>query len=537
MPEHYMNPFWFVPTDGEVGARFSVVGWGLAAADGPGEGTATDGDTELLTGRIHLRLKTLTPLHVTGAIDPPANGAMQHRHFYRRKDPAGAVRPVVEGSSIRGMLRAYVEALTNGFVSVYKDAYEKVDGSQDHNRGRHVGFRVGPEPKEGTRKAEWDRQRDGRFVFGDQERVHAVNRPDHLWAPASVARADGPGRFRDEVRLDAASVMFGLTGSGEDTGEADRMAIAGRVRIDDAWFSDDALQQHDSLDLASNASMGGPKPNKSSWWYFKPGLVRERSVRARGGLKRVAEFVGADQYRGRKFYFHQDPGRCVRWYRDNWRGLKTVATECVGGGRASEVFTIHFDGLPRSLVRLLVVALTPSQGVRHKLGGLRPFGFGSVEFDIDRIDLLMPGLDGLDLHAGGPWREASAAERSALLADGTDEQTRELALAHVGTCLVDPNAWKWMRLIATWNSNFVGTEASLFVYPPFKEPGGFARPVQSQAVRNVRVDRKRVHLPESRPQVLKQIPGAIASTNPTKDLDHYQETARNFDAVKKNARI
>ncbi len=530
MPDHLMNPFWFVPTDGEVGARFSVVGWGLASADGPGEGAATTGDTELLTGRIHLRLKTLTPLHVTGTIDAPPVGAMRGRHFYHRKDPAGQERPVVEGSSIRGMLRAYVEALTNGFVSVYKDGYDKVNGKQHKRHGRHVGFWVGPEPGNNRRKAERSRQRDGRFVHGDRERIHAVDKPDHLWAPSSVGKVDGAGTFQDEVLLDAASVMFGLTASGDGAEDADRMALAGRVRIDDAWFSGQDVVECSSLDLNSKASMGGPKPNKSSWWYFKPGLVRERSVER--GRWRVAEFIGGDAYRGRKFYFHQDPAKCVRWYRHNWRDLVQVSTECVDKRKQSDAFIIHFDGLPRSLVRLLVVALTPSQGVRHKLGGLRPFGFGSVGFDIEGVDLLATGVDGLDLSGDGAWKPATPKQRSALMISGTDDQKRELALAHAGVWLVAPKAWTWLRLIGTWSSEFVETEDCLFVYPPFKGKGGFAKPVQSQDLRH-----KGVRVPEDRPQTLKQLPGAVASINPTKDLDHYQTRAGNFAAVKGNAGI
>lgn len=582
----WMNPFWFVPMDGTPASQLTLAEWGVYD-----EGTRTrPRASDLLTGKIVATLTTLTPLHVSGRIDAPPVGAIRQRHFYRRlhpRDPTGQPRPVVEGASLRGMLRAYIEALTNGVASSYVTGYEHSSKqaqsgpyAKDKNR-RHIGFWVGREPAPETSSKErlaayceqFHTPGGNRYRFGDREGVKRCDEPAHIMMPESlgdrVANDLAPEGGR-AVKVDAATLMFGLVTldggksgrKGENAPDSTRPvpvpAIAGRVRFADAWFQEVDLQKdHTSLDLDGKAILGGGKPSKSSWWYFKPDVIRSRQVTAGTGSFQVAEFIGG-QLRGRKFYFHQEPGRCVQWYRDHWthQTIRAVPTECIRSGARSEKFLIHFEDLPRSLVELLLIALAPSCGVRHKLGALRPFGFGSVEIQVEDVLVERKGPDGLDLTSAPPLhreerllnlaRPVKETDGQRTESNESEQDRREHALSDPnGGYIVDVPAWSYLRLIGYCPGDDQRRAAPhrLFVYPPFRSPKrgdspiqplerGFAFPVQIQDV-----DRTGPKLPvasvQSQERVLR---GLWKATKRAIDIDYYQLHASNFAAVKAEVR-
>jgi hypothetical protein len=581
----WMNPFWFVPMDGTPASQLTLAQWGVYD-----EGTRTRPQAkDLLTGKIIATLTTLTPLHVSGRIEAPPVGAMRQRYFYRRihpSDPAGKSRPVVEGASLRGMLRSYVEALTNGVASSYITGYEHSSKqaqsgpyAKDKNR-RHIGFWVGREPAGKTSSKErfaayreqFPTPGGNRYRFGDREGVKRCDEPAHMMMPESigdrVANDLAPKGGR-ALHVDATTLMFGLVGlEGEKSGRKDAKAynpaqpvpvpaIAGRVRFTDAWFQESDLQQDlTSLDLDGKAILGGGKPSKSSWWYFKPDVIRQRQVSAGSNTFQLAEFVGG-QLRGRKFYFHQEPGRCVQWYLDHWQhqNIRTVSTECIRSGARSETFSIHFEDLPRSLVQLLLVALSPSCGVRHKLGALRPFGFGSVEIQVEDVLVERTGPDGLDLTSVPPLqrdehllklaRPAEETDGSRAESNESEQDRREHSLVDPkGGYLVDELAWSYVRLIGYCPRDDKRRAAPhrLFVYPPFRSPQkgappmqplerGFAFPVQTQDI-----ERTGVKLPVVSAQVQERVLGGLwKATKRAIDLDYYQLHADNFAAVNEEA--
>ena len=83
---------------------------------------------DLLSGYLEVRLKALTPVHVVGSQNL-APGGGRHSHMYRQGDQA-----CIPAASIRGCLRAFLEALTAGWVSQATPEYEK------EYRKRHLGF-------------------------------------------------------------------------------------------------------------------------------------------------------------------------------------------------------------------------------------------------------------------------------------------------------------------------------------------------------------------------------------------------------------
>lgn len=516
--DHYMNPFWFVPMDDQAPPNLTLQEWGVT----------TGHRHDLLTGYIELRLKTLTPLHVAGTVEAAPRRAMSQRHVYRRHHRGENKHlPVVPGSSLRGMLRGYLEALTNGVASSFVQGYEKKKDD------RHIGFWVGKSDPEKTNA------HDGRrYKYGDRERVHHANWPPHVFPEQDLGPKDG-------LRVDPVTLMFGLVGWAKDSDDKkDRVAaLKGRIDVEDAWFHNDDLGFFESLDLDDKAAFGGAKPGKSTWWYFTPGEIRERRVRH----FRVAEFVGS-QLRGRKFYFHQDPASCINFYRRNWRPQKLVAvrTEAVRPGAVSTPFRVHFTDLPRALVKLLLVGLFPSNGVRHKAGGLRPFGYGSIEFECDGVFLENGGLDALDLtkQSHRPDQQLKDFATGGGGRNNSAGGNRELDLSYQpngmqAAYLTNEQAWTYLRLIGFCPAQIQHSER-LFVYPPYRQGGnfshierGFARPVKAEEVEHAVSGRLPIR---SAPMLV----GAVKALSERKkrvalDLDYYQHNARNFAFAKQQA--
>jgi CRISPR/Cas system CSM-associated protein Csm3 (group 7 of RAMP superfamily) len=582
---HPPNPFWFVPTHGDTAACLPLEKWGVYDPKTRRVPAAAQAGSprELLTGRVVMTLTTITPLHVAGKIEASPGPQMKMRHFYRRKrigaDGEPEELPVIEGSSVRGTVRAYIEALTNGVASSYTVGFEH--SSRDPKRGpyakqfnsRHLGFWVGPAP--GTKEGGNSRERREAFastfsvgggtrhVFGSAGGRDVIDGGAHLWVPPKLGDRLGTdlaptGADLHPVAADAATLMFGLvTLDAETKTEPDKKedkarpapvhALRGRVRFGDVWFrgADLEISQEGSLDLPTAAGMGGPKPSRSTWWYFPPAEVRLRRVRQ--GAFVTAEFVGARSYRGRKFYFHQDPTRCIRWYRSNWghQSLRTVPTERVKGGTTSSEFVVEFENLPRCLVELLLVALRPSCGVRHKLGGLKPFGYGSVEFNVNRVELERRGPESLDLSASR-WRTDQSLT---VLAQGTDttkypnfakqQEGREMALKDAeGNWLASMSAWSLLRTIAYCpKPQAMESEPRLFAYPVFFSPPrgvqahplerGFAYPFSERDLQTVGVPPGRVTA-ESASNIAKQIGQRHKRTI---DIDYYQGSANGWAAL------
>ncbi len=533
-----MNPFWFVSMRGDPAPVMSLGQWGVYD-----ELRRTRRSAGTFTGVIRVRLEALTPLHVGGKVET-AGRAMSRRSFYRRLDRTGHVRPVIEGSTLRGSMRSYLEAVTNGWASSWIAEYPKERGD------RHIGFWIGP----GASREQFYTPRGERYRFGDASKVHEPA-PSHVFPPmGTFGQRDGTDL--SAVRVDPATVLFGLVASAGDEGKGEEEtgprpvpAVAGRVRFDDAWFSLDDVRTCHSLDLDMDAIMGGAKASKSNWWYFEPGEVRVRHVRHR----RVAEFVGG-ALRGRKRFFHQRPGPCVEWYQQNWthQRLRTVETECVGAGATSQRFDIHLEEVPKCLVELLLVALAPSCGVRHKIGALRPFGFGSVAFHVDSVLREPAGLDGLTAALEGDGLVVDEgltnfAKAGQIDLDGSkdafqqQQEARELALkAPDGKYLVDLKAWADVRLVSHWPAR-LDQPHRLFVYPPYRQrrqgeqissvEQGFAYPVQECDVTS-----KGIRIPTR--SGVGGIPEALWNhTRRAIDLAYYQMHADNYAAVLADSKL
>jgi hypothetical protein len=350
--EHNLNPFDFVPFAVEPVALKTLAEW------------HSTGDP--ISGFVELRIKAITPLHVVGG--QPAQGITSQEPNKDGKPKKDFViekslfhkrggRPCIPSSSVRGMLRSFLEAATNSWVSQATPYYLR------KYEDRHIGFQA-----DGTDEKIPELLKKGKI---DPHLPPAI--------PNDKLPQKGPDGTID--RIDLCSFLFGYV-------LAEGNALRGRLNFEDAFISPLNVmitKEYQFPDIRDTAFMGGAKPSASSWWYQKPYSIRLRRVETRKGPREVPEFVGAG-YRGRKFYYHQDPGKCVPFYQSNKWPTRTghpvyfFPLEVLPPESMSESFRIYFEDVPKPFIRLLLLALFPGDKIKHRIGYGKQYGYGTMEF-------------------------------------------------------------------------------------------------------------------------------------------------------------
>lgn len=432
---HKPNPFDFVPFD-DSGPNLY-----------PLKEFVESGET--LTGYLTVRIKALTPVHIVGEQDAveseplspsekekgKKNYTIIESRFFRINGTAS-----IPSSTIRGCLHSFLEAATNGWVSQFTPYYEK------KQRNRKHGFKV-----------DKNAQVKNKFLF-DKHIPPALNENYIL-----------PREGSDMI--DIPSFLFGLT-------PEEGTAMKGRVVIENAKIdTNESLDNREGYrkvpDITASAFMGGPKPSASSWWYQYPHQIRLSKFKDRKGKSQMGvDFIGAG-YRGRKFYFHQDPLECVKlytvpqngWPRNNYHPLYSIPIECLKPGSITNEFRLYFEELSEPLLKLLILALTPGSPetekrkptLRHKLGYGKAYGYGSIEYMI----------------TGGKIREQRGSTGNAYIEKLQKEVLSSLwnfdnlDKIGIGNLLHKKNLEALAKIL--W---FDSSEKILFQYPPFGD-GGF----------------------------------------------------------------
>ena len=319
---------------------------------------------KLLTGYLAVRIKSLTPVHIVGDQDADES-EIAMSNFLRRKGIA-----FIPSSTIRGCLRSFIETATNGWVSQCTPCYKREKGK------RKYGYKV--------------------IATSGME-------SDETKETLSLQKEYSMPRKAGET-IDIASFLFGYVAENEG-------ALKGRVFIEDAEIQEDNLGLSDDAgryqipDIRSAAFMGGSHPSASSWWYQYPHQIRLNAIKYKDGAPVLenngdplvgVDFIGSG-YRGRKFYYHQSPYESYAWYNNanNWpkdtnHKIYPIPIECLKPGAETKDFRIYFEEISESLLKILILALTPgSPGtqtgkptLRHKLGYGKAYGYGSIEYTI-----------------------------------------------------------------------------------------------------------------------------------------------------------
>lgn len=406
-----------------------------------------DAIDDKISGYLELKIKALTPIHIVGKVEGDQN------KMYRQYG-----KPCIPASSIRGCLRAFTEAVTGGWVSKWNPEYEKEFGDAP-GKGRHIGFKAFEEYK-------------------------PKNRENYRTSPAAINPKFKPDLSKGKI--DVASYLFGLVIEGNDDGQEHdkdevqekannvQEARKGKIWIEDAYFSEKDIAPPDTLwipDIEGTAFMGGAKPNASNWWYFLPAEIWERKSPAGP----VVEFVG-EHFRGRKFYYHQDPVKCVRlydpdgglWEYSKKKNFRKIKLESVLENKVTDSFRIYLENVPWMLLKLLlmVLFLQPNSTMRHKIGYAKAYGYGSIEFNLESMMIRKEKIGIPDaLVERGTLIKQKIAEWS-----WNEQDMNKLGL----TGLIDREALAWLARILGWQPY----EGILFMYPRFKK-GEFQRAIKN----------------------------------------------------------
>ncbi len=434
-----------------------------------------------VSGYADVEIKALTPVHVVGALSRDKDATASHSAMYRQDGS-----PMIPAASIRGMLRAFLEALTGGWLSQVNETYPKEE------KKRHIGFSLFEE-----------------YIDYRGRRT-----------PPAVNVAFRPPQ-KDADRLDIPSYLFGIVTEPEDKNTTP-LIRKGRIWIEDAIIrSEDIVSDvYWVPDIDSeSAFMGGANPRASNWWYFKPAEVRKREAKLKhGGTAYTAEFIG-HKLRGRKFYFHQDPVKATAFYQpdSHWEypdGFRPIWLECMNPGAVTQTFRIYVDRVPMLLLILLELALTPGN-IRHKLGYGKAYGYGSVEFQVkswhlrtDKPGVIPAGLQQFQYNFKS-WQ------------DGRLDQLGVRSF-------IDERALTWLARIGGWEDEF----PFIFTYPPFTG-GNFRHAVKWRQFKRQVENRMRISdVMKVDSSEARQIAKALWHIKKPIHFRYYQERANGWEIIK-----
>jgi len=172
-------------------------------------------------------------------------------------------------------------------------------------------------------------------------------------------------------KLDLATFLFGYVEQKPKRDKDEVRAQRGRLTFDDIHLGRVLLRDVEQPDTKGKSLYGGP--------------TLEDDEGNRGKAGRTGWYLNASShFAGRKFYFHQSP-ESVRAALKNNRLLYWYPAECWMPGSPGAVLTIGFDRVPLDAIMLVAAVLGDPQ-LGFKIGAGKPFGLGSVRFDLVTLE-------------------------------------------------------------------------------------------------------------------------------------------------------
>lgn len=342
-------------------------------------------DKELYSGTIECTLKALTPLLVASSTEKTDN---KGREFLKLDNG----KLVIPGSSLKGMVRSYVEALSRSAISIindnrvfYRNVTEK-DGS-DYKR-------LGNFPKQGekilggfikpkgakykiypadVRKVE-DGEKGGKIFYtvdpDDENKIIAIGsaryfRIGYKYKPKDLTLAEGcPART---YKNDFALHLFGCTNQNE--------AYKGKVSIEPAYFDKNTKKAEELTCI-----LGTPHASDLAHYLCQTNIDKPKKNNARD----LANYNSRESaLRGRKFYWHRDPEQQGEILKNNVASLlKPIAKD------SETKFIVHLDKVNITELGVILKVLSNKSGHALKLGAGKSVGFGSVHVSISKTDII-----------------------------------------------------------------------------------------------------------------------------------------------------
>ncbi len=271
---------------------------------------------------------------------------------------------------------------------------------------------------------------------------------------SQVWRRTGDGQMADRVRghepcrgqeLCPSCRLFGSAGYDDrpTARAAEQNSYAGHVRFADASWHEQRSGQAGRpvvMETFERAPLASPKPTAGQF-YLQPepsfvGRTSDNQPLAQWGSA-ADDGESPRPIAGRKFYWATESSSLTRGRRQDGDSEELTAT--VAAIRPGSVFStrVTFDNLDRRQLAELLISIDPGilwHGARSRIGGGRPFGWGTVHMRIDEGSLV----------ADGPARYT--AERPAASEVSVADLLMEYRASH-GT--QPPPHWDALRAVLT----------------------------------------------------------------------------------------
>ena len=195
-----------------------------------------------------------------------------------------------------------------------------------------------------------------------------------------------PEEFRPSDSLENLSFsekLFGTTGDNTKKDEKKKnelVALAGRVFFENARIVSKNPKMIDNGKLTTLKPFGEPHPTLVSFYLNKEDY--NNNVNVKKGI-----FI-----KGRKFYWHHKD-KIEKEFKNysnsiimNSREKYNSSLELMDYGNEFE-FDVHFENLTDEELGVLIYALELEDGLLHKIGRGKAFGFGSCKIEIEEIKL------------------------------------------------------------------------------------------------------------------------------------------------------
>ncbi|MEJ5256383.1 MAG: TIGR03986 family CRISPR-associated RAMP protein [Acidimicrobiales bacterium] len=382
----FVNPYTFVPAPPREAAAGTELGdrtpWGHHRRHPDG-----------WSGRIRIQLTTVTPLLIPDAANTRVT-PNDHQIQPLRVGPDG--KPYLPPTSVKGMLRAAYEAVTNSRFGVFGD------------HSRRLGYRAGK------------------------------HRAQFATAPRDLLDC----RHRPATSLDQLSPADRVFGWVNPNGHG---AYRGALRVGPVTCTTDDPVEHFDGDGVPLAILSGPKPTQARFYAAKD----PDGTPVGKGVDKAKLYTRDAGLRGRKVYVHHaglPPGywdnptedRTQRgpgpWHQEYRRpndakgnpqrdNQNRSVTAWVRPG-VTFATTLHVENLSDLELGALLWLLDLPEGAHHRLGGGKPLGFGSVRVEIDRSGTSL--AKGATVAAA--WRELTdpAEDDWSELAEAFQEKVEEV---------------------------------------------------------------------------------------------------------------
>ncbi|MBU0567815.1 hypothetical protein KJ693_01310 [bacterium] len=354
--------------------------------------------------------------------------------------------PIIPGSSLKGMLRSVIEAMTDGCLSTFKGFYQK--NRQPYDYSNNIDDFLPPGIKSDNCSVPNSCLCYACNLFGTMSHLNSIvicRRGGFKTLDANLEEdEEGKQRakYQRELGVFLASAQTELNMHPTDYGvKAERNLDTLGIKSGDILLKINGQQVTASTykDLLQNLAFVQAGQNMKSVLRGKVEITDARyespkSIKYDSKLRRLkplstpnpnhVPFYSSDQtnlmIRGRKFYYHHPDyddvefeNACCDNRNDRYQHLRQTVNPLLSGSCFS--FKVYFNNLTDAELGLLLWALEiddknigEAELLAHKIGMGKPLGLGSVKIKVARLELIDPKSRYTDFEASNESNVFSA---------------------------------------------------------------------------------------------------------------------------------